>query len=212
MIVSAPRLLLRSGCPLGTVARDIFVRRFASRVGHGPPRVQWQGRTVASRPPKYEIQKKLRGKMYVGPTYGFAASPKVGPGATVGTPRTRYLRVQALRRARRELVQSHRGARVLPHIPWHQLPPPSFGRLGCHHTSHGASSCLSARGSSGAAMRPMRPAPASRLEAAQVLPRVLWHQLLPPSLGQLGCHHTSRGISSCLPARGSSVPPRVPWR
>jgi hypothetical protein len=32
----------------------------------------------------------------IGPTCGFAASPEVGPGASVGTLKTRYPRIQAL--------------------------------------------------------------------------------------------------------------------
>jgi hypothetical protein len=77
------------------------------------------------------------------------------------------------------------GARVLPCVSWHQLPP------------------LASTGS-GAATCPVVSTPASRLGAARVSPRVPWCQLPPPGLGQLGCHHASRGTSSRLPARGSS--------
>jgi hypothetical protein len=44
--------------------------------------------------PMYKTQKAWTGKD-VGPTFEFAASPGVGSGATVGTLRTRYPRVQA---------------------------------------------------------------------------------------------------------------------
>jgi hypothetical protein len=43
--------------------------------------------------PRYKVPKKQRGKRDVGPTRGFTASPKVDPGATVGTLQTRYPRV-----------------------------------------------------------------------------------------------------------------------
>jgi hypothetical protein len=68
-----------------------------------------------------------------------------------------------------------RATQVSLRVPWCQLPPPGSGQLRCHHVSCGASSHLSAWGSSDATMCPGVPAPASRLEAAQVPPCVPWH-------------------------------------
>jgi hypothetical protein len=76
-------------------------------------------------------------------------------------------------------------------------------QLGCRHTPRGASSCLLARGSSGAAMCLVAPAPESRLGAARVLPRVSWRQLPPPGTGQLWSRHVSCGSSSHLLSQGS---------
>jgi hypothetical protein len=44
---------------------------------------------------KMKFHKSYAGKKEVGPTYGFAASREVGPGATVDTLQTRYPRIQA---------------------------------------------------------------------------------------------------------------------
>jgi hypothetical protein len=84
-------------------------------------------------------------------------------------------------------------------------------QLGCRHTPRGASSCLLSRGSSGAAMCLVAPAPESRLGAARVLPRVSWRQLPPPGTGQLWSRHVSCGSSSHLLSQAASEPPRVPW-
>jgi hypothetical protein len=124
----------------------------------------------------------------VSPTRGFVASPEVGAGATVGTLQTRYpprTSCKSRRRAGRALTRVHmsmtsayathpaRAARVPPHLPWCQLPPPGSGQLGCRHVSHGpslspdsgklrcchaargAGSRILAQGSSGAATCPM---------------------------------------------------------
>jgi hypothetical protein len=44
---------------------------------------------------KQKGQGNFVGRRTVGPTYGFAASPEVGPGAFVGTLQTGYPRIQA---------------------------------------------------------------------------------------------------------------------
>jgi hypothetical protein len=46
-------------------------------------------------------------------------------------------------------------ARVLPRVPWRQLPPPGTGQLQSCHVSYDSSSCILAQGSSGAATCPM---------------------------------------------------------
>jgi hypothetical protein len=81
------------------------------------------------------------------------------------------------------------GARVLPHVSWQQLPPPSSGRLWCHHASRGASSHLPARGELGC--RHASRGVSFCLPAPRVPPCVPWRQLLTPSSGQLGCRHVS---------------------
>jgi hypothetical protein len=48
------------------------------------PRVCWKRGTTTPRKCKYKFKQSYKGKD-VGPTYGFTASPKVGPRATVGT-------------------------------------------------------------------------------------------------------------------------------
>jgi hypothetical protein len=62
---------------------------------HGLPHVHWPGHTTAS---KYQGTKlrKAAWKKDVGPTFGFTASPEVGPRATVGTLQTGYPRLQAV--------------------------------------------------------------------------------------------------------------------
>jgi hypothetical protein len=98
-----------------------------------------------------------------------------------------------------------KGARVLPRVPWCQLPAQGnlgaatclvvpatgSGQLGCRHMSCSTSSHLSVRDSSGAATCLVMPAPTSQLEAAQVPLRVPGRQLPPHGLGQLGCHNMS---------------------
>jgi hypothetical protein len=81
-----------------------------------------------------ESQRTRLGKAAWGkdvPPCGFAASPRVGPGATVGTLRTRYPRVQAL--------SQYNGSRL-----------PAGGSFGAAMCPRGSDSCLPARGSSGA--------------------------------------------------------------
>jgi hypothetical protein len=78
------------------------------------------------------------------------------------------------------------------------------GQLECRHTSCVASSRLLAQDSSSAAMCPVTPAPESRLEADRVMPHGSWHQLLPPSIGQLWSRHESSGSGSRLLTQDSS--------
>jgi hypothetical protein len=117
----------------------------------------------------HKIQKSSTGKDN-GPTHRFTTSPRVGPGATIGTLKTGYPRLQALSQdegTRRALMRTH--------------------------VSRGSSSHLLAQDSSGATTCPTASALASRLRAAPEPPRVLWLQLSPPGLGRLRGHHVSRG-------------------
>jgi hypothetical protein len=113
--------------------------------------------------PTYKTQKGYMGKD-VGPTRGFVASPEVGPGATIGTLRIGYPRVQALSQDKR---QGNSGVAVCPcgsraHFPaqgssWGAAcPRGSDSRLLARSSSgtatcpRGSGSCLPAQGSSGA--------------------------------------------------------------
>jgi hypothetical protein len=148
------------------------------------------------RPPKYKIQKSCVGKRMLAPC-GFAASPKMGPRATVGTLWTGYPHVQDLRRARRVLAHSH-----VPH---------DIGlRLSAHMSSGVATRPVApAPGGSGAVMRPVVPAPASRLGTARVPPHTPWRQLPPPSSGA-AMYPVALALASRL--RAARVPPHVPRR
>jgi hypothetical protein len=64
------------------------------RINQALPRVRWQRRTTAPTA-KMKYQKSCVGKKDVGPNCGFAASPEVSLGATVGTLQIGYPRVQA---------------------------------------------------------------------------------------------------------------------
>jgi hypothetical protein len=59
-----------------------------------PPRIRWQERTTTSII-KIIFQKNYAGQRDAGPTRGFAASPEVGSGATVGILQIEYHRIQA---------------------------------------------------------------------------------------------------------------------
>jgi hypothetical protein len=95
--------------------------------------------------PTYKTQKGCMGKD-VGPTRGFVASPEVGPGATVGTLRTGYPRVQAPSQDKRQ------GGRACPCVPRPRLPP--LGSSGAAACPRNSGSRLPARGRSGATTCP----------------------------------------------------------
>jgi hypothetical protein len=92
-----------------------------------------------------KFRKDTRGKRYVGLTYGFAASPEVGPGATVSILQTRYPHVQALSQDKGKDVHSH-VSMTLGYATRHgqlgccQLLLSGLGQLRCHHMSRGPSS------------------------------------------------------------------------
>jgi hypothetical protein len=79
--------------------------------------------------PMYKTQKGCMGKD-VGPTREFAASPGVGPGATVGAPKTGYPHVQAL----------SQDERACPRVPWLWLLSPGSGELQSRYMPRGSSS------------------------------------------------------------------------
>jgi hypothetical protein len=93
----------------------------------------------------------------VGPTYGFAASPEVGPGTTVGTLQTGYRRLQAS-------SQDKEGGRATT----------------CRHVSRSTEICLPAEVGSEATTCPAAPEPASLVQRAPAPPRVSWLWNLPP--------------------------------
>jgi hypothetical protein len=127
--------------------------------------------TTTSESQHIKTQKVARGKD-VGPTHGFASSPEVGPGATVGTLRTGYPRVQAssqdngsrlLAEGSSEAATCPRGlgsrsqlgaAPGLPRVAAARAPAPSSGQLRARHVSPRLELPLPARGSSRAAMCP----------------------------------------------------------
>jgi hypothetical protein len=139
----------------------------ASCADHGPLRIHWH-RTTTS---KFQdtISRKAAREKDVDPTCGFAASPEVGPGTTIGTPQTGYPRVQAPSQDEGQDVPSR-----APTCHWHRVMPPWHGQLGCRHISCGTGFQALAPGSSGAATCLEAPGPESWLKAARVLPRVPW--------------------------------------
>jgi hypothetical protein len=102
---------LGSNSPWGTAARHGSAR---CSLPHSVPRRSW----AATRPlaglhyrfkiTRNKIQKNARKD--ASPTRGFAASPGVGPGATIGTLKTRvppHTSSKSRRRARRSLTYAH---------------------------------------------------------------------------------------------------------
>jgi hypothetical protein len=88
-VVTTHGELLRETVPSGTPCTA------ASHADRGSPRACWQGRTTALRYQGTKFRKAAREKD-VGPTHGFTASPKVGPGATIDTLQTGFPCIQAL--------------------------------------------------------------------------------------------------------------------
>jgi hypothetical protein len=124
----------------------------------------------------YKTQKGCTGKD-VSLTRGFAASPGVGPGATIGTLRTGYPHVQAPSQDKRQ------GGGACPRVPRpgsHLLAQGNSGATAC---PHGSGSCLRA------ALGPPRvawaTAPAFWLRAASELQRV-------PSAGSTSCKQLNK--------------------
>jgi hypothetical protein len=133
--------------------------------------------------PTYKTQKGCTRKD-AGPTRGFTTYPGVGLGATVGTLKIRYPRIQASSQ-RRKARRAHMPACPTAPISWHRAAPES---LVPHGDSSGISTC------------PMAPAPIFRHRTAPGLPRAPWPRLPSPSTGQLcGCH-VPRGRSCRLRA------------
>jgi hypothetical protein len=102
----------------------------------------------------YKTQKGCTGKN-AGPSYGFMASPRVGPRVTVGALKTGYPRIQA------PSQDGRKDGCAYPCDPWHQPPPLDSGELRSHLLPHGPGSRLLAQGSSRAATCLMAPARAT---------------------------------------------------
>jgi hypothetical protein len=130
---------------------NIHVNRGSPRIGRDAPPL-WN-------PNVERLIKAARGKD-VGPTRRFAASPGVGPGATVGTLRIRYPHVQASSQNN----GSRLGAATCPRGSGSRLP--SRGSSGAATCPHGSGSRLPPRVT-------WAPAPTIWLMAALELPRVL---------------------------------------
>jgi hypothetical protein len=128
-----------------------------------------------------KVPKKTAWEKRCWPHHGFATSPEVGPGATVGTLKARYPRVQVSGQDRKARHANHTPLRVV------NL---SMNRM--------------AQASSGASTCPTDSAPAARPGAAPGPPCVLWPQLPLTSPGKLRSRHVSCGLSSRCPAWGSS--------
>jgi hypothetical protein len=208
---SPPRLPLR-GSPhdFHSVVRGEINRCFAHRSITHESRVTTRPQVKPNSCYEYQdakFQKNSTGKEMLAPPR-FTTSPEVGPGATVGTLRTRYPRVQVLGQDRRRDMQITCPYAWLtsacPCVLRTQLPLPSPGQLRDRHVSGRPSSRCPARGSSGAATCSVDPAPAAQPGAAPGPPRLQRHQLPLPSPGQLWGRHVSCGLSSRCPARGSS--------
>jgi hypothetical protein len=127
--------------------------------------------------PTYNAQKGCTGKD-AGPTRRFTISPGVGPGATVGTLKTRYPHVQASNQDERQ------DGCTCPHVSWLWLPPPRL--RGAPEPPRAPWPRLLAQRSSGAATCFMALAPTTR-------PR-----------GSFGTVTCPLGSSSRLLAQGSS--------
>jgi hypothetical protein len=144
--------------------------------------------TTASESQHTKLKKAAWGKD-IGPTRGFTASPRVGPGATVGTLRTGYPCVQA------PSQDKGQGRLACPRVwrPW--LPPTDLGQLWGRHVSPVPASRL------GAAPRPppapVAPSPTSRLGAALGPPCVTW--ALAPTFWLRAAPELS-----CAPRKGST--------
>jgi hypothetical protein len=125
-----------------------------------------------------KFQNSRAGKRYVGPTYGFVASPEVDPGGTVGTLQTGYpvckLQVKTSSRACMHMLQ------CVPHL---RTSPPCQGGLLCCLVSCGPKPRLLDEVSSDGATCPSAPNLASLSRLALVLPRAPWLWALPPREG-----------------------------
>jgi hypothetical protein len=142
-----------------------------------------------------------------------ATRPLVKPNSRFAIPRYKVRKSST----GKEMLAPPAGSLPLPRWAWEPLSVPwrpgtprrsSRSRQKARHANHtlprvhNLSMNHTARGSSGAAMRPVAPAPAAQPEAAPGLPRVLRLQLPLPSPRQLRGHHVSCGSSSRCPARG----------
>jgi hypothetical protein len=137
------------------------------------------------------------GKRYVGPTYGFAASPKVGSGATVGTLLTGYRRIEAssqdmeqcvhlltaMYHVAPDLTSLPMWALALPRVPRPRTSPPCRGGIQCCHMSRGPRPHLLADMTSNTVMCPSSLDLASLPRWAPVLPHVPLLWALPPRGG-----------------------------
>jgi hypothetical protein len=148
---------LRSNSPWGTTVCDGFARHSEHcTVPHG----SWVHHVSVVLHHRFEIPTYKTQKGYTGkdaaPICGSAASPKVGPGATVGTLKTGYPRVQVPSQDERQ------DGSVCPRVLCLRLPPPNSGELQSHHVPHGPGSRLLAQGSTEAATYLMDPASTTR--------------------------------------------------
>jgi hypothetical protein len=146
------------------------------RIAYSPPSSRHQG---IFKIPTYKTQKGCMRKN-AGPTRGFVASLGVGPGATVGTVKIGYPRVQAPSQDERQ------DGRACPRVTWLRLLPLGSRELRSRYVPHDPGSPLLAQGSSRAATCLMAPAPTTR-------PR-----------GSSGTATCPLGSSSYLLAQGSS--------
>jgi hypothetical protein len=139
-------------------------------VNHGSPHISHAAPPFRNANTK-RLRKATRGKD-VGPTRGFAASPGVGPSATVGTLRIGYPRVQASSQdnGSRLPAKGSSEAATCPHssgsrsqlgaapgpprIPTAWAPAHDSGQLQGHHVSPRLGLPLPAWGSSGATTCP----------------------------------------------------------
>jgi hypothetical protein len=137
------------------------------------------------------------GKRYVGSTYGFATSPKVGSGATVGTLLTGYRRIEASSQDMEQRMHLHTAmyhiapdltslpmwAPALSRVPRLWTSPPCRGGIWCCHMSRGPRPHLLADVTSNTAMCPSSLDLASLPRWAPVLPHVPLLWALPPRGG-----------------------------
>jgi hypothetical protein len=166
---------------------------------------------------KGEISSQV-GNRYVGPNCGFAASPEVSPGATVGTLQTGYPYVQASRQDKEQGMHRRvatcptaldpasppRWAPALPHALQLWTLPPYRGGLWCCHVPYGSKAHLAAEAGFGAATCPVAPNLAILLRWAPALPHVQWLRTSPPYQGALQRCYASNGFGPHLPAEVGS--------
>jgi hypothetical protein len=140
-----------------------------------------------------QISSKLRREKVFGPTYRFTASPEVGPGATVGTLQTGYLRAQDLSPAPRRQTPHPTGeGSGATACPCGSRPAPDTGELWHRHVPRGTGHATR-YGRASVSSRVPRLQTRLPVRRALASPRIPWHR----------AHHPAgkgSGVATCLTA------------